>query len=136
MAQGDFGVVPNVWRPQFVPPINTGEDTQAGIPGNAAANVGATETTITESFFNVPLVGWQKVVEETNRSVVATVATEVRQFTVDTRTPDHLIVIAFKTNGTANALALNLSGASPFTGAFSAFTSTANSNSVGMMVVR
>ncbi len=96
MAQGDFGVVPNVWRPQFVPPINTGEDTQAGIPGNSADNLGATSTTIQESFFNVPVVGWQKAQSVGPFIFGATTYTTIFSFTYDTRTSDHLFVIAYK----------------------------------------
>src|SRR5438093_13552587 len=102
MAQGDFGVVPNVWRPQFVPPINTGEDTQAGIPGNSAANLGATTTTVEESFFNVPLVGWQKVQEISNVLVTSNTFVVIKTFGVRTDTSPHLIVATIKADSAVN----------------------------------
>ncbi len=95
MAQGDFGVVPNVWRPQFVPPINTGEDTQAGIPGNSAANITSTTTTIEES--GTLLTGWQKVLDiQAQLGVTTTTYTKVRSINIDMQTPNHLIVVTWQ----------------------------------------
>src|SRR6266446_6737559 len=96
MAQGDFGVVPNVWRPQFVPPINSGEDTQTGLPGNAAANIGATTTTTTETFGSAD-IGWQKVFDfQAPITVSSTSYVSIRPFNMDMQTSDHLIVVTWQ----------------------------------------
>ena len=136
MAQGDFGVVPNVWRPQFVSPINTGEDTQAGIPGNSAANLGATETTITESFFNVPSVGWQKIKEGPALSTITAVAyTTMASFQLFTDTPRTLIIVQYKGNvGLAN-LSFRFSATTPYNGTFGTVTSVSVNNQVGLYSV-
>src|SRR6266571_5332238 len=136
MAQGDFGVVPNVWRPQFVPPINTGEDTQAGIPGNSAANLGATETTITESFFNVPIVGWQKITDGPTLVTVSSVTyTTIGVFNFFTNTPRTLMIVQYKGGiGLAN-LSFRFSAGSPYQGTFGAVTSISGNNQVGFYSV-
>src|SRR2546428_9928532 len=97
MAQGDFGVVPNVWRPQFVPPINTGEDTQAGIPGNSAANLGATTTTVEEAFFNTPIVGWQKIASTVIVPILTSLTyIRIADFRFYTNTSRTLIIVQYK----------------------------------------
>ena len=131
MAQGDFGVVPNVWRPQFVPPINTGEDTQAGIPGNSAANLGATETTIVDSFFNVPLVGWQKSKEVQNITVTSAAFATAASFTLDTRTPRHMFLIEFVGKPALANLTLRFNSTTPYTGSFGTLASASGNNQVG-----
>src|SRR3989442_9610238 len=95
MAQGDFGVVPHVWRPQFVPPINSGEDTQVGIPGNSAQNIASTTTTIEE--FGTPFAGWQKVLDiQAQLGVNTTTYTKTRSINLDMQTPNHLIVVTWQ----------------------------------------
>src|SRR2546430_7991167 len=136
MAQGDFGVVPNVWRPQFVPPINSGEDTQAGIPGNSAANLGATETTVTESFFNVPSVGWQKIVDGPSLSTITSLTyVTMGSFNFFTNTSRTLMIVQYKGGVGLTGLTFRFSAGSPYNGTFGVATSVSGNNQVGFYTV-
>jgi hypothetical protein len=57
MAQGDFGQIPNIWRPLEVPPNNIGENTGVGMQGNGGQNVFNTNNTFNSTTL-VQKRGW------------------------------------------------------------------------------
>src|SRR5216684_192866 len=134
MAQGDFGVVPNVWRPQFVPPINSGEDTQTGIPGTAKQSIASTTTTTTIDTIAVPLIGWQKVKEVQNITASAVTYTTAASFIVATTTPRHMFLIEFVGKPGLVNLQLRFNATTPYAGTFGALTSASGNNQVGYYV--